>query len=242
MDRLAFYSLAIFLGTFVGGLIPTQVRAVNEDRLQLGVALGAGLLLGMSLVHMIPEAAELLPDGFGFWLLAGFLLLLIVEKFAMVHACDEKHCDYHTVGLAAFVGLTIHGLIEGAALASSLVVPHIGPMVLIAILSHKLPSGVVLSSILRLAGKSNAKTLLFVAGVSVSGPVGLYLSYVFLSHSALAATAGALLGASAGTFLYIGACDLLPEMHRTSQGRWGRLLCFLVGIGISLLGGFIGEH
>lgn len=241
MDRLFGYSLAIFLGTFIGGVIPGRIR-LSESRLQLGVALGAGLLLGMALVHMVPEAAELLPAGFGFWLLAGFLVILIVERFAMVHACDETHCNYHTIGVAAFVGLTVHGLIEGAALASSLVVPDIGPMVLIAILSHKLPSGLVLASILKLSGKSPAQSLVFVAGVSASGPVGLYLSYLFLSHASLSSTAGALLAASAGTFLYIGACDLLPELHRGEKGRWRRLISFLIGIGISLLGGLLGEH
>ena len=240
--KLIVYSAVIFLGTFLGGLIPIQLSGLGERRLQMGVALGAGLLLGMSFSHMIPEAAELAPDVFGFWLLAGFVLLLIVERFGMVHACDEKRCDYHTVGWTAFVGLTIHGLIEGAALASSLVVPHIGPMVLVAIVSHKLPSGIALSSILKLAGKSRLQNLAFVVGVSVSGPVGLVLSYRVLSHSALSSAAGALLAASAGTFLYIGACDLLPEMHREESSRMGRLAWFLFGAGLSVLGGLFTDH
>ena len=41
---------------------------------------------------------------FGAWMMAGFLLLLVLERFMMVHACEEHGCDYHTVGLAAFVG------------------------------------------------------------------------------------------------------------------------------------------
>ncbi|MBI1861695.1 MAG: ZIP family metal transporter [Deltaproteobacteria bacterium] len=238
MTALFFYCAIIFLGTFLGGIIPTHL-SLSERKLQMGVALGAGLLLGMSLVHMIPEAAELMPETFGIWLLAGFLILLVAERFVMVHACEETHCDYHTIGWAAFIGLTIHGLIEGAALASSLVVPKIGPMVLIAIVSHKLPSGIALSSILKMAGISKRKSVAFVTGVAISGPVGLFLSYALLSQMAQSATAGALLSMSAGTFLYIGACDLLPEMHRGGEERQIKFACFLVGIGVSLLGGLI---
>ena len=237
--KLLIYGTAIFLGTFVGGLIPAHFSRISERNLQWGVALGAGLLLGMNLGHMIPEAASLLPASFGYWTLLGFLILLVVERFAMVHACDEKMCNYHTVGMAAFVGLTIHGLIEGGALASSLVVPSIGPLVLVAILSHKLPSGVALASILRLAGMSKTKSLAFLTGVSISGPLGLVVSYLLLSHSTLAATAGVLLSVSAGTFVYIGACDLLPEMHRAGEARGIRLLCFLIGVVLSLLGGLV---
>lgn len=240
--KILIYSLSIFFGTFLGGLIPSRVSFVSESHLKLGVALGAGLLLGMSLVHMIPEAAELMPGSFGIWLLAGFLLLLFVERFAMVHACEEQHCDYHRLGWAAFLGLTVHGLIEGAALATSLVLPNIGPMVLVAILSHKLPSGVVLATILRLAGTSKSRSLAFVGGVSLSGPIGLMMSYSLLSHSAFAETAGALLAASAGTFLYIGACDLLPELHKKGDGRWGRLIGFFLGIGVAVLGELFHDH
>lgn len=240
--KIAIYAISIFGGTLIGGLIPMHATRLSEKSLQFGVALGAGILLGMSFAHMIPEAAELSPAYFGLWLLLGFLILMVVERFAMAHACDERHCDYHTVGLAAFLGLTVHGLIEGAALASSMVVPAIGPMVLIAVLSHKLPSGVALASILRLAGKTRSQSLLFVLGVSISGPVGLFFSYQLLSYSALSGTAGALLAVSAGTFLYIGACDLLPEMHRGGESRVGRLACFLFGVAISVFGGLLAVH
>ena len=41
----------------------------------------AGLLLGMSFLHMLPEAAEMLPHTFAFWFLFGFLVLLVLERF-----------------------------------------------------------------------------------------------------------------------------------------------------------------
>jgi zinc transporter ZupT len=127
-------------------------------------------------------------------------------------------------------------VIEGFALASSLLVSQIGPLVLIGILAHKAPAGFALTSILRLAGKTNRQILAFVLGVALSVPLGAVLAYVILEKSSLHKTAGILLSVSAGTFLYIAACDLLPELHRNDSEKFKRLFAFLVGIALCLAG------
>ena len=160
----------------------------------------------------------------------------------MIHACEEHGCHYHTVGMAAFSGLAIHGVIEGLALGSSLVLPPLAFLVLVAILAHKAPSGFALTSILRLAGKSKRQILLFSLGVALSGPLGLLLAYFFLQSQEYQSAAGCLLALSAGTFVYIGACDLLPELHRASGEKLKRLAVFILGLLISYGSGALLEH
>lgn len=237
------YGFAIFATAQVGGLLPIFFSELHENGLKLFVTFGAGLLLGMSLLHMLPEAVHLNPHGFAIWFLAGFLLLLVLERFIMVHACEETHCHYHTVGVAAFAGLAVHGLIEGFALASSILVSGLGPLVLVAILSHKAPAGFALTSILRLSGKSRKQIILFVTGVSLSGPLGMLLAHFLLQSQHVEATSGVLLSVSAGTFLYIAACDLLPELHKDDTEKSKRLISFFIGIILSLISGvFFSEH
>jgi len=233
------YAGLIFLTSFGGGMIPLLVPNAHEDNLKIFVCLGAGLLLGMAFTHMIPEAAQLVPTSFGTWVLVGFVLLLVLERFLMVHACEETHCDYHTIGMAAFAGLTIHGIIEGFALASSILVTKVGLLVLVAILAHKAPSGFALTSILRLAGKSRARIVAFVLGVSLSGPAGMFVAYFLLAHNQLPSSAGCLLALASGTFLYIAACDLLPELHRSDTEKFKRLGAFSVGIALSFASRFL---
>jgi len=239
---LILYAFCIFITAFVGGLFPLLIPTRNDNHLKLFVSLGAGLLLGMSFLHMLPEASHLLPDSFGLWFLIGFVLLLILERFIMIHACEEHGCHYHTVGMAAFLGLAIHGVIEGLALGSSLVLPPLAFLVLVAILAHKAPSGFALTSILRLAGKSKRQILLFSLGVALSGPLGLLLAYLFLQSQEYQPAAGCLLALSAGTFVYIGACDLLPELHRASGEKLKRLAVFILGLLISYGSGALLEH
>lgn len=243
ISTIALYSGLVFLTAAAGGLFPLLIPKANEDHLKLFVSLGAGILIGMSMLHILPEASHLIPDTFGIWLMAGFLVLLILERFIMVHACEEHGCNYHTVGLAAFVGLTVHGLIEGLALGSSLMASDIGPLVLVGILSHKAPAGMALTSILRLSDRSSRRIIAFILGVSLSVPAGCLLAYLALSRHSSSSLAGALLAASAGTFLYIAACDLLPELHRKNGEKFKRMVAFLVGIVISFASGhYFGHH
>jgi zinc and cadmium transporter len=226
------YGFLIFATALTGGLLPLFIPRANENHLKLFVSLGAGLLLGMAFMHMLPEASRLLPDAFGVWFMVGFVLLLVLERFIMVHACEEHGCDYHTIGVAAFVGLTIHGIIEGFALASTLYISGLAPLILVAILAHKIPAGFALTSILKLASRGTRQIVLFVIGVALSAPLGILLAAVILRQQSFPAS-GILLSVSAGTFLYIGACDLLPELHRGNTQKIPRLICFFAGLVIS---------
>lgn len=237
--QAAFYATLIFLASLLGGFLPLFISKTRDKWLKLAVAFGAGLLLGMAFVHMIPEAAELAPKTFGYWFMAGFVILLILERFIMVHACEEHGCHYHTVGVAAFAGLTVHGLLEGFALGSTLYVSDLAPLVLIAILSHKVPAGFALTAILRMAHLTRRQIALFVVGVSLSGPLGLALSLGILGQEGLPTVSGSLLALSAGSFIYIGACDLLPELHRENHQKLPRLLAFGFGLLLSALSGLV---
>ncbi|CAG9130027.1 unnamed protein product [Plutella xylostella] len=76
--------LALGLGSFIAGMLPVSFsdRARQKNPLLLSSLLcfGAGVLLSTSLVHMLPEAREKLPQYSELCLCVGFFLVYLVDE------------------------------------------------------------------------------------------------------------------------------------------------------------------
>lgn len=225
---LIVYSISIVIVAWIGGLIPLYFKE-NSRALHLFISFGAGVLLGAAFLHMIPDAAEYIGSDLGLPILGGFLLLYILEKFIMTHPCPSEHCEYHHVGLSAFIGLSLHSLITGLALGAGIMVPKLGFVVFLAVILHKLPASLSLSSLFIKERYSTKKLFAYLTAFSLMVPVGATLTYLFLEHTTKGII-GILVAFSAGTFLHVSADDLLPEVHQHSHQRFSRLLVFLAGL------------
>jgi len=226
--ELIIYSGSIVLTAWIGGVIPLFFKE-NLRMLHWFISLGAGVLLGASFLHMIPEAAEMIGAQLGVYVLAGFLMLFISEKFIMTHPCPSEHCEYHHVGLSAFFGLSLHSLVTGIALGTSVMVPELGLIVFLAIILHKLPASLSLTSLFLKEGYPNKKLFFYLTTFSLMVPIGALITFLFLQHTSIK-TIGALTAFSAGTFLHVASDDLLPEVHQHSHDRYSRLIAFFIGL------------
>ena len=231
---VALYSLVIVAGALAGALVP--VLTTRATRLISFLAFAAGVMLGAVFFHMLPEAYH--GGGYASFVMvpAGFLLLLVLERYMVSHACEEPpDCEEHVhshggMGLAAMLGLSVHTLFDGLALGSA-VHEGVGLTAFIAIFAHKVPSSLSLASILKAEGRSRATILGYAVLYGLMVPLGALLYSLFdaaVHHEAFAARA---LAFSAGTFLYIAVSDLLPHVNRHGQDRKGRnLVALTVGL------------
>jgi zinc and cadmium transporter len=144
---LVIYCALILVVSVVGGMIPAMVRLTHR-RLQFGLALVAGVMLGVGLLHMLGHAVEMAFEegeatihGVMLAALCGFLLMFLLERFFCFHhhetedehgrtcghthddgdACEEDAPSHsHAFGwMGAFFGLSIHTLIAGFALGAA---------------------------------------------------------------------------------------------------------------------------
>jgi zinc and cadmium transporter len=81
---VAVYSLAVLLFSLAGGGVPLLGR-VTHGRLQLYLSLSAGVMLGASFFHVMPDAFESAGDSFGWWMAAGVVGLFCIERFLAPH-------------------------------------------------------------------------------------------------------------------------------------------------------------
>lgn len=227
-QRLLLAVSTVVILAAAGGLLPL-LHEWNRRTIRLLLAFGTGVLLGAAFCHMIPEAVEALGGGVGMPVLVGFLCIYVMERFVMLHPCEEEHCSFHHMGMAAFLGITLHALIDGFALGAGLSVPSLGLPVTLAILLHKLPASVSLTGILLHCQYPRRRIAIMAILFSFATPVGALLSWLFLAdlqgETLLYAVAF-----SAGTFLAIATADLLPQIHSPAEGRWANLAALFAGI------------
>jgi zinc and cadmium transporter len=254
---LALYSGAILTGSLAGGVLPLFGKRTRSDAL---LSFSAGVMLGAAFFHMLPEAVHLGGPDVIPWAVAGFLFLFLLERFVLVHVCaepgpserlvghpappphglrehaghDHAHeatgCDVHTLGLAAFVGLSLHTLVDGFALGAAQSDPALGLLVFVAILAHKIPSSVSLTAILRAEGYGKRQALLMNASFALMVPAGAAIFLVANRVVAASSFTAVALAASAGSFLQLSLSDILPDLHRRGGDRWKISLALLAGL------------
>jgi zinc and cadmium transporter len=260
LQSLVLYTGAILAGALAGGALPLFGGVRRSDVL---LSFSAGVMLGAAFFHMLPEAVEAGGAGALPFVVVGFLLLYLLERFVLVHVCAEpgpgvpvasggdapvvdphvhgapRHvhvhgdatgCGVHTIGLAAFIGMSLHTLVDGFALGAANVEAELGLLVFLAILAHKIPNAFSLSAILRAEGYSRRRALGMNAAFALMVPLGAGL-YVLLREAVhVEAFTSIALAASAGTFLHLSLSDILPDLHRRGVARWRLSLAVVAGL------------
>jgi zinc and cadmium transporter len=91
---LAIYCVFVLLASLAGGWLPFIIR-LTHTRLQVAISLVAGLMLGIALLHFLPDAAEHLGslDRTVAWMLGGFLAMFFLQRFFHFHHHDLPEGD-----------------------------------------------------------------------------------------------------------------------------------------------------
>lgn len=198
------------------------------------LAFASGVLLGVSFIHILPEANNLSSQFAGIGVLIAFLFIFSVEGFTMMHSCMEyaEECPIHIVGWTAFGALTLHSLLDGIAIAVVFKKGALlGQIVSAAIMIHKFTDGLTLTGLLLASNYSIKKCFRAGALLALATPIGALFFAPFISNISNSIL-GALLGFIAGSFFYVGAADILPRLHKMKDGYC--LVTFALGV---LIGG-----
>ncbi len=228
---LLFTILAVAM-TFAGGTAPLIKNMLSRPGMWRLFSLRAGILIGVAFTEVLPEAWSQDPSLAGWGAVAAFVLLFTMGSFAMLDSCPEylEQCRVHYLGWAAFSALTIHSFIDGFNLGVSFSAgASAGIAVGIALSLHKLADGFTLTSLFTQAGMSRARSLVSLALVAAATPAGAAFNALG-STAASPRAAAALLGFAGGSFIYIGAADLVPRLHK-AEDKSG-----LAYFGLGLLG------
>jgi zinc and cadmium transporter len=292
---LTIYCTLVVLASLSGGWLLIIMRPTHT-RLQVAISFVAGLMLGIALIHFLPDAMEQLKDidRVAEWALGGFLGMFFLQRFfhfhhhdspvgdpedcchdepvEVVHTYQEHTHEHehaeghdhahehehqesphaHTLAaksakqlswLGTAMGMTLHSLLDGLALAASVLAAKQGEDklaglgVALVVILHKPFDAMAVTTLMTAGGSSRNSRHLLNGLFALASPLGAVLFLLGASHFAdsNAVFLGCSLAFCTGTFLCISCSDLLPELQFHSHDRLKLSVALISGLGVALV-------
>ncbi len=228
----ALLGLVAAAGNLIGGYFVVR-KDWPRQFLQYFLALGAGYMLAVAFVDVIPESLRLGGEKALLFVLIGYFLVHLFEHTLAphFHFGEETHCEevshYHARN-SVLLGLTIHTFFDGVAIAAGfLVSTWLGAVIFVAVFLHKLPEGFTVASVVLASGQGKRSAILAAGLLGAATLLGVLLT------SALQGQLKYALPLSGGVTVYVAATDLLPEVNR--EPSWRMALLVFAGVGSLLI-------
>jgi zinc and cadmium transporter len=229
-------SLISLIGVFFLSFKPEKLKRIQL----LLVALATGGLLGGAFIHLVPETYESFENhrNASIMLVIGFLLFFVLERFLHWH---HDHTTGLSNGIKPFGPINLfadalHNLLDGILIgAAFLYSPEIGIATTFSVLLHEIPQEIGDFGILIHAGYSVRKALFFNFLSACTSYLGAILILLFKESADLISKG--MLPIAAGSFIYLAAADLIPELHteKTIKNSIFQFIALLVGVGLLVL-------
>ncbi len=222
-------TLVVSLLSLVGIFLTRKMAKTTTHRM---VSFAAGALLGAAFLDLIPEGVEASsPDIFFYYVLSGFFLSFILERFIFWYHCHEGVCKVHPFNYLSLIGDALHNFLDGIIIAAAFMADTtLGITSTIAIMFHEIPQELGEYFLLLHGGFSKGKALFYNFLSALTAVLGALLTYFFLGGEPAFTTT--LVGIAAGGFIYIATTDLVPELKKlpTQKESVIHFLLILVGV------------
>jgi len=236
-------------------LIPLRSKKISDNKLALSLAnaFSGGVFLSLAFGHLIPECVH----GFSGYneatpymlVLTGYLLIFFVEKVAFdthdilhefesgeaakVAKAEHKHNGDATPssGRSAVIllgALAVHSILEMMALGLGDTFGECGLLTLSIALHQPAESIALLVAFLK-SGMSKPEIVKYLSIFSAMGPIGVAIGMAVNEFAAPIVDA-IMLAIVAGTFVYVGATEVIPEEWENSENKWKKFAALMLGI------------
>ena len=228
--------LVLFLAAIVSSTLVLMGKLNIKKFIQPLLSFSAAFLLGVSFLHLLPEAFASSYTSTGTFILIGFFLQLSLDYFSGGIEHGHIHVDPSKVGkkfpwLIVF-SLCLHAFLEATPLLHLHHSPHDAHSpFLLGLLLHKIPIAIVLSALL--------------IGYQIKKSIGFFTILIFASMAPLGALLGSelknheeylnpMIALSVGIILHL-STTILIETNEEHSVSLKKILPMLLGAGLSLL-------
>ena len=194
-------ALCGIIGTMTGGVLTALIPMTDKTETRL-FSISGGMMLGLALSHMLPEAIDRSPIFALVGALCGFVIMMIADETICARV-EKSRNDSDVRGDAKylpymiFAAIALHNIPEGIAIGAG---SHtdLALVTAIAIGIHNIPEGMSVALPVISSGKSRIRAVLFAATCGtptlLGGLIGALVcdEYASLLPLSLGAAAGAM--------------------------------------------------
>jgi zinc and cadmium transporter len=238
------YLIILFILTAIGGSIPLLLKSFKNSWMTLILAFSGSFLLSITLIHLLPESAHELGEEFGLYILAGFLIQLVLQRLS--HGVEHGHIHEHDQHIHSImpilIGLSIHAFMEGIPLGFNYQSNATLPSIFLGVAAHKIPEAITLSTLVLLAnGKQNKWLILFIFAL-VSPTSAIMAMYYGQKFHFVSSVLVYVIPLVIGSFLHISTTILYESGTRHHDLSRQKVTAVLLGVGFALCTLFIHHH
>ena len=213
-----------FLAVLLGCLLAFTI-AKKSDYLPLLLSFSGAFLLAITVVNIIPEIYQGDENRIGIFILIGILLQLLLEYLS--GGAEHGHMHHqksNSFPWLLFVSISIHALLEGFPL-------HIDQKLLIAVVIHKIPIGLILTTFFIRANFKRKQILPLIIVFAIMTPLGSLLEEMIRLTDMAAHYITAI---AVGVFLHV-STTILFETSKDHRFNLSKFLMIILGFGIALI-------
>ena len=215
--------ILLIASVFVGSLLVFIIKP-NKHIVRLLLAFSGAYLLSVTILHLLPEVYEETTSykKVGIFILVGILIQSILESFSKgaEHGHIHIHSDENKFPSLLFFSLCLHAFSEGLPIHNG------NDNLLWAIIVHKIPIAIVLTTFLIHAKYSKKIIFTFLIVFAFMSPLGVLFSDKILFFATYAKEITALI---IGVFLHISTI-ILFESTENHKFNLQKFIAILLGI------------
>lgn len=246
------YLLLILVFTLLGGMIPLWFKRVQATIMVYLLTFTGAFLLGITVLHLIPESFTGLGKEAGLFILLGFFLQVFLQQWS--HGMEHGHSPFgeknkgtghshiHVASATAFsmiAGLSVHAFMAGLPLGFTYKDPSTLPALSLGILVHKMPEALTLMVMLLHLRPAKNENILLLVLFSLVTPGAAILAYLLnVEFHFMDTLLLYLIAIVTGAFLHIATTIFFESGTRHHELNRGKVIGMVIGLclaGLTLL-------